>query len=59
MYTNRIRMKGNIKALLDLHISLGCLIFRKLALFHEKQKKQNTTPPPHIHKTNQKDNVET
>lgn len=61
MYTNRIRMKGNIKALLDLHISVGCLIFRKLALFHEKKnpKKQNTTPLPHTHKTNQKDNVET
>lgn len=36
-------MKGNIKALLDLHISVGCLILRKLALFHEKQK--NKTQP--------------
>lgn len=46
-------MKGNIKALLDLHVSVGYLIFRKLALFHGGRK-------PHIHtKTNLKDNVET
>lgn len=47
-------MTGNIKALLDLHISVRYLIIRKLALFHD-------TPAPYwyIHKHNLKDNVET
>ena len=44
-------MTGNIKAFLDLHISVGYLIFRKLALFHE--------PPPTSPINNLKDNMET
>lgn len=43
-------MTGNIKALLDLHISVGYLIFRKLAIFDE------FPAPPHTN--NLKDNVE-
>lgn len=50
-------MTGNIKALLDLHISVKYLIVSKLALFHDA-----SPPPPtqtYIHKNNLKDNVET
>lgn len=52
-------MTGNIKALLDLHISVKYLIFRKLALFHDASPPPHTHTQTYIHKHNLKDNVET
>lgn len=42
-------MTGNIKALLDLHISVKYLIVSKLALFHDA-----SPPPPHTNIYTQK-----